>query len=590
MLDASKKRERVMFMKKKLLSLGMACACTVLATGCAKQENNETKLPNNDSVVAAKDGVYAGKGNGYHGELELSVTFEDNQIKDIEVVSDHETSVIINRAFPLLKERILEQQTAQVDTVSGATFTSFAVKTAVAEAAKEAGIDYGTISFLQPQEELARVDLEDVTTQIVIVGGGPAGLSAAIEAKEAGVEDVLVIEKMDILSGNGKFDMNFYDMIDSQAQRDAGIEDSPELYIEEKKDIVWDTIERLEAQAYGAAELDEWLRDMGVELNYTYSSRGHMASATSYAGEAIQDGLEAKVKELGIEVRTGTKGYDFITEDGKIRGVKVQHGNEFYNIKADAVIMATGGFSANKDLLKEYAPGHEALETSNQIGATGDFVNVFEEHNFALDHMDEMRVFPLILQGSRHLTGGSDNGFILVNEDGERFVDETLGGLAMAEAILAQKDKKVYYIYDQRLLDGSYRLQKHTSEGWHATGSSIEDLAQQLGINADNLKNSVETYNAAVNGECDDPVRETAFTTPMDLNGNFYGGLVESAIHMTKGGVLANEKAEVLDTDGNVVEGVYAAGEVAASSASYSAAVVFGRISGQEAARYVLNK
>ena len=382
--------------------------------------------------------------------------------------------------------------------------------------------------------------------------------------------------------------MNFYDMIDSQAQRDAGINDSPELYIEEKKNIVWDTIERLEAQAYGAAELDSWLRDMGVELNYTYSSRGHMASATSYAGEAIQDGLEAKVKELGIEVRTGTKGYDLIMEDGKVCGVKVQHDNEYYDIKADAVIMATGGFSANKELLAEYAPGHEVLETSNQIGATGDFVKVFEENNFALDHMGEMRVFPLIIQGSRHLTGGSDNGFILVNEDGERFVDETLGGLEMAQAILAQEGKKVYYIYDQRLLDGSYRLQKHTSEGLHETASSLDELAEKLGINAENLKNTVETYNAAANDECEDPFRETAFETAMDMDGNFYGALVESAIHMTKGGVLANEKAQILDNDGNVVEGIYAAGEVAASSASYSAAVVFGRISGQEAASYVL--
>lgn len=583
----------------------MACACTVLATGCAKQATNENTSTGNGSTVVedqatnnennsnseeqiAKDGVYTGKGSGYHGELELSVTFKDNKIEDIEVISDHETSVIINRAFPLLKESILTEQTAQVDTVSGATFTSYAVKSAVAEAAKDAGIDYGTISFVQQEEELPRVDLEEVNTQIVIVGGGPAGLSAAIEAKEAGVEDVIVIEKMDILSGNGKFDMNFYDMIDSQAQRDSGIEDSPELYIEEKKNIVWDTIERLEAQAYGAAELDSWLRDMGVELNYTYSSRGHMASANAYAGEAIQDGLEAKVKELGIEVRTGTKGYDLIMEDGKVCGVKVQHDNEYYDIKADAVIMATGGFSANKELLAEYAPGHEELATSNQIGATGDFVKVFEENNFALDHMDEMRVFPLIIQGSRHLTGGSDNGFILVNEDGERFVDETLGGIAMAQAILAQEGKKVYYIYDQRLLDGAYRLQKHTSEGLHETASSLDELAEKLGINAENLKKSVETYNAAANGECEDPFRETAFETPMDMEGNFYGALVESAIHMTKGGVLANEKAQILDNDGNVVEGIYAAGEVAASSASYSAAVVFGRISGQEAASYVL--
>lgn len=567
---------------KKILTAILLCSCVALGlVGCSKQEDKQ------ETSAKFSDGTYNGTGKGYHGDLELKVTFGDNKIQDLEVVSHNESSVIIDRAFPLLKERILEAQSTNIDTVSGATFTSFAVRSALAEAAKEAGVDFGTVSFVNETEEAPRRDLEEVKTQIVVVGGGPAGLSAAIEAKEAGINDVIVIEKMDILSGNGKFDMNFYDMLNSQAQRENGIEDSAEKYIADKKDKVWDSMERLEAQAHGAEELDPWLREMGCELNYNYSGRGHMAEADQYAGEVIQNALEKRVNELGIEVRTNTKGYDLIMEDGKAVGVKVQSDNDFYDIKADAVIMATGGFSNNKELLKEYAPGHEELTTSNQIGATGDFVKVFEKNNFAMDHMDEMRVFPIILQGTRHLAGPSTPGFILVNENGERFVDETLGGIEMAQAILAQEGKKVYYIYDDNLNNDSFRLQKHAKEGWHKTADSLDELAEEFGINAENLKASVQAFNDAAEGKSEDEFREKAYSKPMNMEGKFYGALVESGMHMTKGGVLANEKAEIIDNDGNVVPGIYAAGEVAASSASYSSSVIFGRISGQQAAEYV---
>ncbi len=106
-----------------------------------------------------------------------------------------------------------------------------------------------------------------------------------------------------------------------------------------------------------------------------------MAEADAYAGAHIQDGMEKKIKELGIDVRTRTKGLDLIMKDGKVAGVKVQNKNNFYDINAKAVILATGGFSANKELLKKYDPGSEVFQTSNQLGATGDFIPVFEKNN-----------------------------------------------------------------------------------------------------------------------------------------------------------------------------------------------------------------
>ena len=223
------------------------------------------------------------------------------------------------------------------------------------------------------------------------------------------------------------------------------------------------------------------------------------------------------------------------------------------------------------------------------MGATGDFVSVFEEHNIAMDKMDKLSVFKLIISGRRDLTGAGD-GFLLVNSNGERFVDESKASLEVGNAILEQENGKAFYIYDQRLYDSAYRLQKHNDLGYHVKADTLEELAEKLGVNGENLVKSVEAYNKAVAGEEKDQFREKPFTEKFGAEGPYYGVQVESAIHMTKGGVVADEKAQVLNNDGQVVKGLYAAGEVTNTSGAYSAAVVFGRVSGEEAAKHILNK
>lgn len=577
-------------MKKRIYLLA---ACALIFTGCSQkpadpttQADTTAATTESSSTAGTQSGSFTGKGTGYGGEVQVAVTFDGGKITDFEVVSGNETSLLQKRAVPILKERILKAQTPVVDSVSGATFTSFAVKTAIADAAKQAGQDFGSITMTTQGPETERRDLDPVETQLVIVGGGPAGLAAAITAKESGLDNIIVVEKLDILSGNGKFDMNFYDMINSQAQKEAGINMTVEDFIEEKQGTI-DSPERVKAWAEGENTVDAWLRSFGAELNQSNGGTNHMAEKDAYAGEEIQDAMEAKVKELGIDVRTGTKGLDLIMEDKKVIGVKVQHKNDYYDIMADAVIMATGGFSCNKELLAKYAPGTEVVATSNQMGATGDFVPVFEKYGFKLENMDVVRIFKTILKPRRDLTGAGD-GYLLVNKNGERFIDESKVELEMAQAILAQPEGKVFYIYDQNHYESSYRLEKHNELGYHIKADTLDELADKLGIPAVNLKASVETYNKAVNGEEKDPFREKPYTTPLNAEGPFYAAQVESGVHMTKGGVAANEKGQILDNDGNVVNGIYAAGEVASISGGYSASVVFGRISGEEAAKEIL--
>ena len=533
----------------------------------------------------------SGTGDGFSGKIKVDVVTNGEKIEDIKVVSNSETSHIISRAFPILKERILKAQSPIVDSVSGASYTSFGVKKAVAEALKANGKDFGRIRFNTKAPEQPVANLEAVNTDLVIIGGGPAGLAAAISAREAGLKNIILIEKLDILSGNGKYDMNFYDLINSEAQKANGINDSVEALIADNSNPL-DTPERIRAQAEGAFVLDKWLRSFGVKLNYNYGKRGHMAESNAYAGTHIQDGMEKKVKELGIDVRTGTKGLDLIMKDGKAVGVKVQNKNNFYDINAKAVILATGGFSANKELLKKYVPGSEVFQTSNQLGATGDFIPVFEKNNIKTANLEVLNIFPFIIRQTRDLTGGGD-GFILVNKEGKRFTSESISyatRFSTAQKILAQPDSAAFYIYDQKLYDSSYRLQKHTAQGLHTKANTIDELADKLEIDKDNLKETVKEFNMAVRGEIKDPFREKPTKKEFMSEGPYYGVQVESAVHMTRGGVVADEKTQVYYENGKVVKGLYAAGEVANSnSGAYSAAVIFGRIAGEEATKYINN-
>lgn len=540
------------------------------------------------STCFGAEKINTASAGGFGGKVTVEVTTEGEKIKDLKVVSHKETAHIMDRAFPILKERILEAQSPIIDSVSGASFTSFAVKKAVADVLKKEGKDFGRITFKTKAPEQPAMIGKTVNTDIVIIGGGPAGLAAAISAKEAGADKVTIIEKLDILSGNGKFDMNFFDMINSKAQKANGVNDSVEAFIKDKSNPR-DTAERTRVQAEGAYVLDEWLRGMGINLNYNYGLRNHMAEADAYAGAHIQDGLERKVKELGVDVRTGTKGLDFIMENGKVTGVKVQKKNLTYDINAKAVIVATGGFSANKALLAKYAPGSEKVETSNQLGATGDFVPVFEKNGMKMENMEVLSVFKMIISKTRDLTGAGD-GFVLVNKNGERFIDETKSGLPMAYTILEQPESKVFYIYDQNLYESAYRLKKHVAQGLHTKADTLEELAEKLEIPKDKLVATIDTFNKGVRGEVKDLFREKAFTREFKNQGPYYGVQVESAIHMTKGGVAANEKAEVLYENGEIVEGLYAAGEVTNTSAAYSGAVIFGRVAGESAAKFVKNK
>ena len=535
------------------------------------------------SVAMAE--TYSATGNGYHGEMTVNVTIEDGKITDVELGDNHETNVVIDRAFPVIRERILEANTADVDSVTAATFSSYAIKTAVADAMQQAGLEAPKVAMQNAEKTATERAAE--SCDIVIVGGGPAGLAAAVSAKQTNADkNVILVEKLDIISGNGKFDMNFFDMINTEAQKAAGNDEwvgeaGLAKFLEEKSSN-GESAERIRVWANEEYNLDAWLRAMGVELNYNYGGTNHMAEDNQYSGEVIQAGLEKAAAELGVDVRIGTKGVDLVMEDGACKGVIVtNNAGETYTINAASTIITTGGFCSNKELLAEYAPGYEVFNTSNQMGTTGDFVKIFEQNGFKMENMGKMSFFSNIIVPYRDLTGGADMN-LLANSEGALLPNKS--GMDRGTMIKEQPNGAAYYITDKTGYDSFYRIRKHVGLGYYAEGATIEELAEKLSINAEGLKASVEQYNADAAAGAENAQIAAVPKRALDAEGPYYGVRVEAANHMTKGGVVCNENAQVLNADDTVVPGLYAAGEVTWQGGGYSESVCFGKVAGAQAA------
>lgn len=535
------------------------------------------------SVAMAE--TYSATGNGYHGEMTVNVTIEDGKITDVELGDNHETNVVIDRAFPVIRERILEANTADVDSVTAATFSSYAIKTAVADAMQQAGLEAPKVAMQNAEKTATERAAE--SCDIVIVGGGPAGLAAAVSAKQTNADkNVILVEKLDILSGNGKFDMNFFDMINTEAQKAAGNDEwvgeaGLAKFLEEKSSN-GESAERIQVWANEEYNLDAWLRAMGVELNYNYGGTNHMAEDNQYSGEVIQAGLEKAAAELGVDVRTGTKGVDLVMEDGACKGVIVtNNAGETYTINAASTIITTGGFCSNKELLAEYTPGYEVFNTSNQMGTTGDFVKIFEQNGFKMENMGKMSFFSNIIVPYRDLTGGADMN-LLANNEGALLPNKS--GMDRGTMIKEQPNGAAYYITDKTGYDSFYRIRKHVGLGYYAEGATLEELAEKLSINAEGLKASVEQYNADAAAGAENAQIAAVPKRALDAEGPYYGVRVEAANHMTKGGVVCNENAQVLNADDTVVPGLYAAGEVTWQAGGYSESVCFGKVAGAQAA------
>lgn len=444
------------------------------------------------------------------------------------------------------------------------------------------------------------------SADIVIIGAGGAGLSAAVQAKQDGAENVVVLEKMPMVGGNTNRATGGLNAAETEQQKSKEIEDSIEVMIKDtmKGGYEKNNPELVNKLANEAKDAVKWLVDNGADL----SDVGRMAGATNYrthrptggaaVGAHLVDTLKVAAEKENVDLRLWNEANEIVLDkDGKVAGVKAtnKEGKE-YTIDAKAVIIAAGGFSANQELVVKNKEDLKGFATTNHAGATGDGIVLAEGVGADLVDMKEIQTHPTVVPEKAVMVTEAvrGNGAILINKDGKRFTNELLTRDVVSKAILEQKDKVAYLFFDEGLRKSLKATEEYFNMGLVTEADSVEELADKLGVDKATMVETVSKYNAAVAAKSDAEFNRDDL--PRQLNeGKVYAIPVTPAVHHTMGGIKINTNAEVIGTNGNVIEGLYAAGEVTGGvhggnrlgGNALADIVVFGRTAGKEAAKYI---
>ncbi|WP_018759338.1 flavocytochrome c [Paenibacillus terrigena] len=440
---------------------------------------------------------------------------------------------------------------------------------------------------------------------IIIVGAGGAGMSAALEAKEKGLNPV-IFEKMPIAGGNTMKSSSGMNASETKFQKEQGIQDSNDLFYEEtlKGGHNTNDKEMLRFFVDNSASAIDWLDSIGIRLNNITITGGmnekrtHRPEDGSAVGQYLVKGLMKNIQEKEIPLFVKADVKEITEKDGKVNGVKVViDGNEEKTIAADAVVVTTGGFGANMDMISEVRSDLKGLVTTNQIGSTGDGIKMIEKLGGTTVDMDQIQVHPTVQQEKSYLIGEAvrGEGAILVSSEGKRFTNELNTRDNVTAAINKLPEKSAYLIFDSGVKSRAKAIQQYEKMGFVLHGESIEALAKALNVPADQLKATVDTWNSAVKNKKD---AEFGRTTGMDndLSGApYYAIKIAPGIHYTMGGVKINTNTEVLNKDGKPIPGLYAAGELTGGlhgqnrigGNSVAEIIIFGRQAGIKSAEFV---
>lgn len=545
-----------------------------------------------------KPGVFQEKAQDDANELVINVSLETDRIADIALDASSNLDVSFATSFEVIRSRILDANSPHVDAVTGATTQSEAVKKAVSKALAKSC----KAQILEEGGNPATPQRYDV----VVVGSGGAGLAAAIQASDEGA-NVLIIEKMPSIGGNTIKASVGMNAAETRFQKIKGIVDSKELFYQEslKGGKNKNNPELLACFVENAPLAVEWLADHGIELNDITITGGmsidrtHRPADRSAVGGFLISGLTKNINKRNIDVMLDTSVTDILYEAGAVTGVRaVNDEGETLTILAGSVIVASGGFSANRDMVVQYRSDLDGFVTTNHKGATGDGIAILEKIGAGTVDMGEIQIHPTVEQTTSYLVSESirGGGAILVNQEGKRFFNEMETRDKVSAQIISLPEKYAYVVFDEQIRMKNKAADEYIARGFVISADSPRELADKLDMDLHAFLATLERYNVFVDKQNDEDFgRKTALRQPIN-QGPFYAIRIAPGVHHTMGGVTINTDAAVLDDQQRVIPGAYAAGEVVGGihggnrigGNAVADIIIFGILAGRHAAAHAL--
>lgn len=437
------------------------------------------------------------------------------------------------------------------------------------------------------------------STEVVVIGAGASGMSAAIEASNQGY-DVILLEKMPYVGGNTVRATAGINIVGSEKQAALGIVDSKSLFV---KDVLTSghsennqlMVEKLADESASALK---WLSDMGADLDDIGILAGHSVARTlrpsggQPVGSEIVRVLKDKVDSMRIDLRLESKATAILTDaDGKIEAVEVlDRTGRSYTIKTSNAIIATGGFGGSPEMYVYYNQKLKGYKTTNSPSATGDFVGLVQDLNVQLVDMSYIQTHPTVSYeyGMLITEAIRGNGGILINNKGLRFADELENRDLLSEDILAQPNQEVFLIFNEAVKASLASSNDYINMEIALTADSLEELAEIMRVDRQTFLSTISSYNGFVASGEDHDFGRRSLERKLE-EGPFYAIQVIPGVHYCMGGILIDEKARAIDENGAPIPGLYASGEATGGihglnrlgGNSLLDAVVFGRIAGR---------
>ena len=631
--------------KKSVSALAMAAiiAVSLFGYGCGAK-------PASTSSDAGVSGDFTGTAKGFGGDVSVTLTLTDGAITGCTAEGKDETQGVGSEAIAKMPGEIAESGSIAVDGVSGATVTSTAIKEAAAAALTAAGLnpdDYKTAV-----ENNATAEDSTVDADVVVVGAGGAGMTAAITAAAEG-KTVVILESQSMVGGNSvraTGGMNAGKTVyqdENEFGESAGVEKTlktaaekyadnetitalaktvseqwaayqanPTGYFDSVELMELDTMiggkgindpELVETLCANSADAIDWLDEHGITLHNVSSFGGasvkRIHRPVNAEGKTVSVGsymiplLEENCEKAGVKMMLDTTATEILTDaNGAAVGIKATGSTgETVTVNAKAVVLTTGGFGANLDMVTEYKPELKGFMTTNAAGIQGQGIEMAQAIGAATVDMDQIQIHPTVEANTAALIteGLRGDGAVLINAEGKRFIDEVGTRDVVSAAEIAQTGSYSWLVVDQAMVDASSVIQGYIKKGYTVTGATYEELGKAMGVDAAAFAETMDKWNGYVEAKNDPDFGRTSFANPLNT-APYYAVKVTAGVHHTMGGLKINANTEVLNEKGEVIPGLFAAGEVTGGvhganrlgGNAVADFTVFGRIAGAAASDY----